>query len=445
MCAMTAAWLGAPALSERPRILLCGDSHMSTLLPSLLSLTLRLSFDTLPTPAMMARGFVQNERQRELLLCRISETRPDALLLLFGGVDCEFIGALKHAAGADPIAYARSCAESYVRDFLIAYRHELPPHLFVVAPLPPVVADEAHIPCLVREFRKVMDEKEADGVQRVLEIGVPPLPLAARRMVHAEFVEALVSALPMSVRLIRLGDLVPPGTENPSDHHFVPTPDFSAAARERLQRALLPPVQPLQEPLSGLVQRLQPQLERDGHWALTHRAELFAAEDFGAALVKGWSVFALRNCTPVGDPTQRFDVEEYRAKIPAVYELADAVPQAINVWLSFMGAGALMDTHVGYKGVSEHIVRAHVPLVVPVDGRSGVVVDGVRTPHVAGEGWVFDDTARHAGFNEADEPRVVLVLDLPRPKGWLQRCIDLPDMDAQTMKTLSTARLKWKS
>ena len=55
----------------------------------------------------------------------------------------------------------------------------------------------------------------------------------------------------------------------------------------------------------------------------------------------------------------------------------------------------------------------HLPLIIP-DG-CGFRVGGETRQWEPGRAWVFDDTIEHEAWNDSDEPRVILILDIWNP------------------------------
>jgi aspartyl/asparaginyl beta-hydroxylase (cupin superfamily) len=81
----------------------------------------------------------------------------------------------------------------------------------------------------------------------------------------------------------------------------------------------------------------------------------------------------------------------------------------------------------GWAALANHVLRCHLPLVVPGSGCEetgepgaefcGIVVDGETTFHTEGELIVFDDSKKHYAFNRhPTHSRVVLIFDIARPE-----------------------------
>jgi aspartate beta-hydroxylase len=55
----------------------------------------------------------------------------------------------------------------------------------------------------------------------------------------------------------------------------------------------------------------------------------------------------------------------------------------------------------------------HLPLLLP--GPARFRVGNVTRSWRMGEAWVFDDTIEHEAWNDADEPRAILIFDVWNP------------------------------
>jgi aspartyl/asparaginyl beta-hydroxylase (cupin superfamily) len=66
-----------------------------------------------------------------------------------------------------------------------------------------------------------------------------------------------------------------------------------------------------------------------------------------------------------------------------------------------------------HTGVANTRLVCHLPLIVPADCgfRCGATIREWRV----GESFVFDDTIEHEAWNDSDELRVVLIIDLWAP------------------------------
>eukprot|EP00525_Craspedostauros_australis_P000036 CAMPEP_0198119780 /NCGR_PEP_ID=MMETSP1442-20131203/26958_1 /TAXON_ID= /ORGANISM="Craspedostauros australis, Strain CCMP3328" /LENGTH=128 /DNA_ID=CAMNT_0043778317 /DNA_START=38 /DNA_END=425 /DNA_ORIENTATION=- len=90
-------------------------------------------------------------------------------------------------------------------------------------------------------------------------------------------------------------------------------------------------------------------------------------------------------------------------------------PQAL---FSQLQPNTVLEAHSGWADLANHVVRLHIPLVVPEEeaGLCGLWVDGCMDIHRQGVPMVFDDSKIHRAFNYSDSSsRIVLIVDLERP------------------------------
>jgi beta-hydroxylase len=102
------------------------------------------------------------------------------------------------------------------------------------------------------------------------------------------------------------------------------------------------------------------------------------------------------------------------ARCPETTRLIEAVPGMETAMFSILAPGKRIPPHDGpYKGV----LRYHLGLAVP-DGpvdRVGIRVGDETRGWSEGGSLVFDDTYEHAAWNDTEQTRVVLFLDVVRP------------------------------
>jgi aspartyl/asparaginyl beta-hydroxylase (cupin superfamily) len=71
-------------------------------------------------------------------------------------------------------------------------------------------------------------------------------------------------------------------------------------------------------------------------------------------------------------------------------------------------------THIPpHTGVTNTRLVVHVPLIVPRSCRFRVGAESREWQ--AGKAWVFDDTIEHEAWNDSDEPRAILIIDIWNP------------------------------
>ena len=101
------------------------------------------------------------------------------------------------------------------------------------------------------------------------------------------------------------------------------------------------------------------------------------------------------------------------ARCPETARLLAAVPGLQTAMFSILAAGKHIPEHCGpYKG----LIRYHLALKVPADAERCRIRIGDRfATWTEGQSLMFDDTYEHEVWNDTDEERVVLFLDIVRP------------------------------
>ncbi|MEJ6472774.1 aspartyl/asparaginyl beta-hydroxylase domain-containing protein [Pseudoalteromonas piscicida] len=113
-------------------------------------------------------------------------------------------------------------------------------------------------------------------------------------------------------------------------------------------------------------------------------------------------------------------VEANCAHLPKTMEIMENVPNPLQVWVSIM---APERHHIArhtdfYNGV----LRMHLPLVVPTDGRCEISVGDQISRWKEGSSIIFDPTYPHEVWKDANEYRAMLIVDFQRPlPNWLKR------------------------
>jgi aspartyl/asparaginyl beta-hydroxylase (cupin superfamily) len=90
--------------------------------------------------------------------------------------------------------------------------------------------------------------------------------------------------------------------------------------------------------------------------------------------------------------------------------LADVPGQAPTAFFSMLQPHTRIPPHTG---VTNTRLTCHVPLVIPPG--CGFRVGSETRQWELGKAWVFDDTIEHEAWNDSDEPRYILIIDLWNP------------------------------
>jgi len=155
-----------------------------------------------------------------------------------------------------------------------------------------------------------------------------------------------------------------------------------------------------------------------------------------------WNVFPLCHCFPANDPSRLTWIPATCAAVPNTVRLlkhtfcsgGDTNSNVSSGFLlrtalfSKLDAGSILEAHTGWSDLANHVLRLHIPLIVPPGGLCGTWVDGcVETHDECGFGdnsnnddynprpVCFDDSKTHRAFNYSAHDRVVLIVDLARP------------------------------
>ena len=104
------------------------------------------------------------------------------------------------------------------------------------------------------------------------------------------------------------------------------------------------------------------------------------------------------------------------ARCPKTVDILSGLPmcdvpgKAPAVMFSVLAPETRIPPHTGTTNTRAIV---HLPLIVP-DG-CGFRVGGETREWVPGTAWAFDDTIEHEAWNDSDEPRVILILDMWNP------------------------------
>mmetsp|Transcript_7505 Transcript_7505/g.18395 ORF Transcript_7505/g.18395 Transcript_7505/m.18395 type:complete len:631 (+) Transcript_7505:112-2004(+) len=145
---------------------------------------------------------------------------------------------------------------------------------------------------------------------------------------------------------------------------------------------------------------------------------------------KPWTVFPICHCFPANKPDNFTWIPMTKSFVPRTCRLleealryGDGQSYLRTALFSQMAPRSVLEEHTGWSDLANHVLRLHIPLVVP--NNSGVVgenddlcgtwVDGCVETHAEGRPLLFDDSKTHRAFNYSDCDRIVLIVDLARP------------------------------
>ena len=164
-----------------------------------------------------------------------------------------------------------------------------------------------------------------------------------------------------------------------------------------------------------------------------------------------WNVFPLCYTFPATDLSQRKFIHKTCSFVPETTKLLQTLgPHLRTALFSRLDPRARLGAHTGWFDLANHVIRVHIPLIVPGGkcsrskrnissnnnnsmsnkdvndddvnincniGLCGTWVDGCVETHEEGRVICFDDSKVHRAFNYSNEERVVLIIDLARPEG----------------------------
>ena len=124
---------------------------------------------------------------------------------------------------------------------------------------------------------------------------------------------------------------------------------------------------------------------------------------------RAWRVFMLKWVASGG-------LEPNRRRCPRTAELVDRIPGVLQAFFSILDPGKSIPAHDGpYLGY----LRYHLALRVPAQHPPKIRIKDTWYTWKSGESVMFDDSWNHEVVNPSTESRVVLIVDVMRPMGWL--------------------------
>ena len=107
---------------------------------------------------------------------------------------------------------------------------------------------------------------------------------------------------------------------------------------------------------------------------------------------------------------------------PETCKIIDQCPNIRAAMFSMLEPGKYIPEH---KGPFKGCLRYHLGLKIPKDRENCYIeVDDVKYHWREGGGLVFDDTYKHSVFNNTDEPRIILFIDIVRPMNYPMKKIN---------------------
>lgn len=121
--------------------------------------------------------------------------------------------------------------------------------------------------------------------------------------------------------------------------------------------------------------------------------------------IKAWRVINLKVGTKYSPDANKY--------FPALVRLLKDIPEVCSCSISVLQEGVHIPIHVGYyKG----IMRYMIPIIVPKDRENVFLcVNELKYSWTEGVGVLWDDTYPHKVYNNTNEIRVVIYMDVVRP------------------------------
>ena len=96
---------------------------------------------------------------------------------------------------------------------------------------------------------------------------------------------------------------------------------------------------------------------------------------------------------------------------PKTYAILKQIPHLISADFSYLPANIHIKPH---KGFTQMVLRAHLGLIIP--DKCGIRVGDEIKTWEKGKMLIFDDSFEHEAWNESEDERFVLMLDIANPK-----------------------------
>jgi aspartyl/asparaginyl beta-hydroxylase (cupin superfamily) len=106
--------------------------------------------------------------------------------------------------------------------------------------------------------------------------------------------------------------------------------------------------------------------------------------------------------------------EAHCKQIPKTDKLLNSIPGFLSAGLSILNANTTIKTHIGD---TDAVIRVHLGLKIP-EGlpACGIKVGSVEQEWQEGKTFAFCDAHHHSAWNNSNENRYVLILDVLRPE-----------------------------
>ena len=100
--------------------------------------------------------------------------------------------------------------------------------------------------------------------------------------------------------------------------------------------------------------------------------------------------------------------------------LLKQIPGIKTALFSRLGPGTKLTPHQGWASLANIVLRCHLGISIPDDGKGGVTVENEFHQIEKGKWLVFDDSKMHTGSNEGSTDKIILLVDIERPE-WIAK------------------------
>lgn len=99
---------------------------------------------------------------------------------------------------------------------------------------------------------------------------------------------------------------------------------------------------------------------------------------------------------------------------PNIYNIIKKIPNKKTVLLSKLKANTKLDAHMGWADLANYILRCHYGIIVPDNCYIHVMNEKrkIKEKNII----VFDDSKLHYAENNSNSDRIILIIDMPRPR-----------------------------
>jgi aspartyl/asparaginyl beta-hydroxylase (cupin superfamily) len=108
------------------------------------------------------------------------------------------------------------------------------------------------------------------------------------------------------------------------------------------------------------------------------------------------------------------------ALCPKTVEILRGIPGIVDAFFSILEPGKSVPAH---EGPSYCHLRYHAAFQVPRENPPSIRIKDQHYTWKEGESILFDDSWEHEVYNQSDDVRVVLIVDVLRPVSWYARAV----------------------